>query len=266
MNSYYFTTDVRDVLTNARVEAEQLQHEHVGTEHVLLSILSVGDNVALKVLQALSVDTAAMRHKVRDLVKKGNASARPGREVPYTSRAKKVLELAMTEARDLGHQYVGTEHLLLGLIREERGVAAQVLVDNGVTVDVARPEVLRHLDAAPPTTPVRIEPNRPMKSPYAPQNVSPNERILARLRSAEATSPASARSLEDLRCKADDTWRSLVDEGRIREGAPGTFYLYERATTGARPLVRTPARFIKTFVFWLIILLLPIILIQFASK
>jgi hypothetical protein len=105
-----------------------------------------------------------------------------------------------------------------------------------------------------------------MNNPYAPGNVSPSERILAKLRAADAVSPASARSLDDLRCKADASWQSLVDEGRIREGAPGTFYLYERAAPASVAGIAPRARLAKTLVFWVIIMLIPIVLIELMSR
>lgn len=105
-----------------------------------------------------------------------------------------------------------------------------------------------------------------MNNPHAPQSVSPSERIIAKLRAADAVSPASARSLADLRCKEDAGWQSLLDEGRIREGTPGTFYLYERAPSALHNGNPSRARFAKTFVFWVLILLIPILLIQLSSR
>lgn len=105
-----------------------------------------------------------------------------------------------------------------------------------------------------------------MNNPFAAQNVSSSERVIAKLRAADAVSPASARSLSDLRCKADEAWQALVEEGRIREGAPGTFYLYERAGSAVGAGIPSRARLAKTFVFWLLILLIPILLIQLSSR
>ena len=145
MNGYNFTERVRKVLAMAREEAERLRHEYVGTEHILLGLIREGEGVAAAVLQNLSVDLDEIQQKIEDTVKKGKAAAATGPDLPYTSRAKKVLELAMAEARDLTHNYVGTEHLLLGLLREEKGIAAQVLTDHGVNLDAARAETLRLL-------------------------------------------------------------------------------------------------------------------------
>ncbi len=145
MNGYNFTERVRKVLAMAREEAERLRHEYVGTEHILLGLIREGEGVAAAVLQNLSVDLDEIQQKIEDTVKKGKAAAATGPDLPYTSRAKKVLELAMAEARDLTHNYVGTEHLLLGLLREEKGIAAQVLTDAGINLEAARAETLRLL-------------------------------------------------------------------------------------------------------------------------
>jgi ATP-dependent Clp protease ATP-binding subunit ClpC len=145
MNGYNFTERVRKVLAMAREEAARLHHEYVGTEHILLGLIREGEGVAATVLQNLSVELDEIQQKIEETVKKGKAAQATGPDLPYTSRAKKVLELAMSEARELGHSYVGTEHLLLGLLREEKGIAAQVLTDAGVNLEAARAETLRIL-------------------------------------------------------------------------------------------------------------------------
>jgi ATP-dependent Clp protease ATP-binding subunit ClpC len=145
MNGYNFTERVRKVLAMAREEAARLHHEYVGTEHILLGLIREGEGVAAAVLQNLSVDLEEIQQKIEETVKKGKAAQATGPDLPYTSRAKKVLELAMAEARELNHSYVGTEHLLLGLLREEKGIAAQVLTDTGVNLEAARAETLRLL-------------------------------------------------------------------------------------------------------------------------
>ncbi|MFN2397108.1 MAG: ATP-dependent Clp protease ATP-binding subunit [Gemmatimonadaceae bacterium] len=150
MNGYNFTERVRKVLAMAREEAARLHHEYVGTEHILLGLIREGEGVAAAVLQNLSVDLEEIQQKIEETVKKGKAALATGPDLPYTSRAKKVLELAMSEARELNHSYVGTEHLLLGLLREEKGIAAQVLTDTGVNLDAARTETLRLLGTDAP--------------------------------------------------------------------------------------------------------------------
>jgi ATP-dependent Clp protease ATP-binding subunit ClpC len=153
MNGYNFTDRVRKVLQMAREEAARLHHEYVGTEHILLGLIREGEGVAAAVLTNLNVDLDEIQQRIEETVKKGKAPAPEGPDLPYTSRAKKVLELAMSEARELNHSYVGTEHLLLGLLREEKGIAAQVLTDSGVTLEQARAETLRLLgsDMPPPS-------------------------------------------------------------------------------------------------------------------
>src|SRR5437762_2148871 len=150
MNGYNFTDRVRKVLQMAREEAARLHHEYVGTEHILLGLIREGEGVAAAVLTNLNVDLEEIQQKIEETVKKGKAAAAAGPDLPYTSRAKKVLELAMSEARELNHSYVGTEHLLLGLLREEKGIAAQVLTDAGVNLEAARTETLRILGTEMP--------------------------------------------------------------------------------------------------------------------
>ena len=147
MNGYNFTEHVRKVLAMAREEAERLRHEYVSTEHILLGLIRQRDGVAAVVLQNLSVDVDEVRQKVEEAVKKGKSTQITGPDLPYTSRAKKVVELAMSEARQLNHTYVGTQHLLLGLLGEEKGIAAQVLTLVGLSVESVRQDSLRLLGA-----------------------------------------------------------------------------------------------------------------------
>ncbi|HET9985281.1 MAG TPA: ATP-dependent Clp protease ATP-binding subunit [Longimicrobiales bacterium] len=142
--NYNFTDRVRKVLAMAREEAIRLQHDYVGTEHILLGLIREGEGMAATVLTNLNVDLEQVHERIEESVRKGKATIALG-ELPYTSRAKKVLEYAMAEARELNHSYVGTEHLLLGLLREEKGIAAQVLNSLGVTLEEARAETLKLL-------------------------------------------------------------------------------------------------------------------------
>jgi ATP-dependent Clp protease ATP-binding subunit ClpA len=141
MNGYNFTERVRKVLAMAREEAARLHHEYVGTEHILLGLIREGEGVAAAVLQNLSVDLDDIQQKIEETVKKGKAAQTTGPDLPYTSRAKKVLELAMSEARELSHSYVGTEHLLLGLLREQEGIGGRVLDSLGVALEDVRDQV-----------------------------------------------------------------------------------------------------------------------------
>ncbi|HET8656787.1 MAG TPA: ATP-dependent Clp protease ATP-binding subunit [Longimicrobiaceae bacterium] len=132
----------------AREEAIRLQHDYVGTEHILLGLIREGEGVAAAVLTNLSVDLEQVQERIEESVRRGKATIALG-ELPYTSRAKKVLEFAMAEARELNHSYVGTEHLLLGLLREEKGIAAEVLNQLGVTLEEARRQTLKLLGSEP---------------------------------------------------------------------------------------------------------------------
>jgi ATP-dependent Clp protease ATP-binding subunit ClpC len=145
MNGYNFTERVRQILAAAREEAARLRHEYVGTEHILLALLADEGGVSAAVLTNLGVDREAVRALIEATVKTGNADPHHGPDLPYTSRAKRVLELAMAESRELHHTYVGSEHLLLGLVAEGKGIAAQVLQDSGVTLEGARAEARRLL-------------------------------------------------------------------------------------------------------------------------
>ena len=168
MNGYNFTDRVRKVLQMAREEAARLHHEYVGTEHILLGLIREGEGVAAAVLTNLGVELEDVQQKIEETVKKGKAASAAGPELPYTSRAKKVLELAMVEARELNHSYVGTEHLLLGLLKEEKGIAAQVLTDAGISLEQARAETLRLLGSDLPASPTASA-----APPAGPQSVPP---------------------------------------------------------------------------------------------
>jgi ATP-dependent Clp protease ATP-binding subunit ClpC len=144
-----FSDRLRGVLSQARGEATRLRHEHVGTEHLLLALLADSErddggptSTVRLVFDVLAVDKAKLREVLEQTVLTGRAPASE-EQLSYTSRAKAVLELAMAEARMLHAGSVDTQHLLLGLIREERGIAAQVLLDFGVTVDKARGQLAR---------------------------------------------------------------------------------------------------------------------------
>ncbi len=145
MNGNNFTEEVRTVLEMSREESSRLHHEYVGTEHQLLGLLREEDGMAAKALASLNVDARELRLSVERALLPGKASHPTGPHLPYTSRAKKALELSMLEALELGHYSVWTEHLLLGLVLEEKGIAAQVLRSHGVTLATAREAVLRVL-------------------------------------------------------------------------------------------------------------------------
>ncbi|RCW63600.1 ATP-dependent protease ATP-binding subunit ClpC [Saliterribacillus persicus] len=137
-----FTERAQKVLALSQEEAVRLGHNNIGTEHILLGLVSEGEGIAAKALQALGLGTEKIQEEVEGLIGKGNKASQT---IHYTPRAKKVIELSMDEARKLGHSYVGTEHILLGLIREGEGVAARVLNNLGVSLNKARQQVLQLL-------------------------------------------------------------------------------------------------------------------------
>lgn len=228
LNGYAFTERVRMVLAAAREEAVAFDHEYVGTEHLLLALLRARDGVAAAALDTMHVDADAMRETVLSTVRRGRPRAqehaptpppppppptgpfgaidrafaevfgamrgaereRPvhGPDLPYTSRAKKVLELSMREARDLGHSYVGSEHLLLGLVAEEKGIAAQILMAAGVTLDVTRSAIRTILGspagAGTSATPAAPHAAPPSASRAAAPNALDERAAWARVRSA----------------------------------------------------------------------------------
>ena len=145
----------KKVIEFAADEARKLGHSHVGTEHILLGLVREGEGVAAAVLTNLNVDVEEVEQTIEQRVTKGGAARVAGPDLPYTRGAKKVLELAMAETRELDHSYVGSEHLLLGLLREGAGVAAEVLTDLGVTLEEARAETLRLLGTEMPSGPPR---------------------------------------------------------------------------------------------------------------
>ncbi|QHI70639.1 ATP-dependent Clp protease ATP-binding subunit [Tichowtungia aerotolerans] len=140
-----FTPRAQRVLHLARKEAEQFNHNYVGTEHILLGLVALGSGVAVSALQSLGIDLQGLRMEVEKAVGVGGDTKMTG-NIPFTPRAKKVLALATSEARSLSHSYVGTEHILLGLLREGEGIAARVLENMGVDLDEAREEIMAMLD------------------------------------------------------------------------------------------------------------------------
>ena len=143
-----FTDRARKVMALANQEAQRFNHEYIGTEHILLGLVKEGSGVGANVLKNLDVDLRKVRLEVEKLVKSGPDMVTMGK-LPQTPRAKKVIEYAIEEARNLNHNYVGTEHLLLGLLREHDGVAAQVLMNLGLKLEEVREEVLNLLGAGP---------------------------------------------------------------------------------------------------------------------
>jgi|tagenome__1003787_1003787.scaffolds.fasta_scaffold20916639_2 ATP-dependent Clp protease ATP-binding subunit ClpC len=138
-----FTDRARRVVELAQEEARILNHGYIGTEHILLGLIHEGGGVAAKALESLGIRLEAVRQQVEEIIGQGQQA--PSGHIPFTPRAKKVLELAHREARALGHDYIGTEHILLGLIREGGGVAAEVLVKLGADLNRVRQQVIQLL-------------------------------------------------------------------------------------------------------------------------
>jgi ATP-dependent Clp protease ATP-binding subunit ClpC len=139
-----FTDRARRVVILAQEEARMRGHDYVGTEHLLLGLIHEGGGVAAIVLESLAIRPEVVRERVEAVVGRGEQA--PSGHIPFTAQAKDLLRLALEESRALGHSYVGTEHILLGLIHQGDGVAAQVLTDLGADLNGAREQVIRILD------------------------------------------------------------------------------------------------------------------------
>jgi len=167
-----FTDRARRVLVLAQEEARLLNHSFIGTEHILLGLIHEGEGVGAKALESLGISLEAVRAKVAETI--GPAGSGPKGSPPFTPRAKKVLELSLREALQLGHNYIGTEHILLGLVREGEGVAAQVLVSLGADLTRVRQQVIEFreidlaglgFDFAPVETEIRAGAGQPLQIP-----------------------------------------------------------------------------------------------------
>jgi ATP-dependent Clp protease ATP-binding subunit ClpC len=141
-----FTDRAQRAVVLAQEEAKRLNHNHIGTEHILLGLIHEGEGVAAASLESLGISLEAVRQQVEGIISQGRVA--PTGAMPYTPRAKKVLELSLREALQLGHHHIGTEHILLGLIREGRGAAAQVLVRLGADLARVREQVILMLEDA----------------------------------------------------------------------------------------------------------------------
>jgi ATP-dependent Clp protease ATP-binding subunit ClpA len=179
-----FTEGARRMLVLAQLEADLLNHSHIGTEHLLLGLIHDDNGVAAKALEQLGMTLDAVRDKVEQIV--GTAGTPPVGSRPFTSRATTVLELSLREALQLGHNHIGTEHLLLGLVREGEGIAAQVLVSLGAGLEETRETVLTLL-APRPTEEEEVPP--PFTSPLGrqfPILVRPRARAAVGFRKTDA--------------------------------------------------------------------------------
>ena len=141
-----FTDRARRVVVLAQEEARKLNHNYIGTEHLLLGLIRESEGVAAKALESLGISLDAVRQQVREII--GQGQQPPPGHIPFTKRAKKALELSTRESMQLGHNYIGTEHILLGLLREGDGVAAQVLVKLGADLNLVRQQVIQLLQGS----------------------------------------------------------------------------------------------------------------------
>jgi ATP-dependent Clp protease ATP-binding subunit ClpC len=153
-----FTERARRVVVLGQAEAQELGHERVGTEHLLLGLLREGDGLGGRALGSLGIEVGPVRERVIEAVGRGVAAA--PRHIPFSPRSKKVLELSLREALDLGHDYIGTEHILLGIVREGEGLAAKILVGCGVDLSDVRARVFDLVAAEEPASGHRRPPRR----------------------------------------------------------------------------------------------------------
>ena len=156
-----FTDRARRAVVLALEEARFLNHNYIGTEHLLLGLIHEGEGVAAMALESLGISLEAVRAEVKQIVGQGQSA--PTGHIPFTPRAKKVLELSLREAKQLGHDYIGTEHILLGLVREGEGVAAQVLVKLAAALDRVRHQVVRLISVQ-----VGPDPGEEIRGGYTP--------------------------------------------------------------------------------------------------
>jgi ATP-dependent Clp protease ATP-binding subunit ClpC len=163
-----FTDRARRVVVLAQEEARMLNHNYIGTEHILLGLIHEGEGVAAKALESLGISLEAVRSQVEEIIGQGQQA--PSGHIPFTPRAKKVLELSLREALQLGHNYIGTEHILLGLIREGEGVAAQVLVKLGADLNRVRQQVIQLLSG--------YQGKEPAQSGAGPQEGTPSTSLV----------------------------------------------------------------------------------------
>ena len=183
-----FTDRARRVVVLAQEEARMLNHNYIGTEHILLGLIHEGEGVAAKALESLGISLEGVRSQVEEIIGQGQQA--PCGHIPFTPRAKKVLELSLREALQLGHNYIGTEHILLGLIREGEGVAAQVLVKLGADLNRVRQQVIQLLSGYQGKEPAAAR--SPPRARRRPRWCSTSSAATSRRRPARASSTRSS--------------------------------------------------------------------------
>jgi ATP-dependent Clp protease ATP-binding subunit ClpC len=179
-----FTDRARRVVVLAQEEARLLSHNYIGTEHILLGLVREGEGIAAKALGSLGISLEAVRQQVEEII--GRGQQEPSGHIPFTPRAKKVLELSLSEAHRLGHNYIGAEHILLGLIREGEGVAAQVLVRLGADLNRVRQQVIRLVTGRDPEATGRIAVAGEPGEDVLMQGIVTRERWMAEVQNALA--------------------------------------------------------------------------------
>jgi ATP-dependent Clp protease ATP-binding subunit ClpA len=192
-----FTDRARRVVVLAQEEARLLNHNDIGTEHILLGLIHEGEGVAARALESLDISLEAVRAEVTEII--GQGQSPPTGHIPFTPRAKKVLELSLREALELGHDYIGTEHILLGLLREGEGVAAQVLVKLGASLERVRQVVVQLL------------------SGYTGEVVAEQEEVRTVL--VRMTVPAELREAEEQLAQVRQEKEAAIDRGDFEQAA-----------------------------------------------
>jgi Clp amino terminal domain, pathogenicity island component/UvrB/uvrC motif len=190
-----FTDRARRVVVLAQDEARMLNHSYIGTEHLLLGLIHEGQGVAAGALESLGISLEAVRQQVEQIIGRGQQA--PSGHIPFTPRAKKVLEFSLRESQQLGHDYIGTEHLLLGLIREGEGIAAQVLAGLGADLDRVRQQVIQLLHGRQGKEPASWEssPGEPLRGRVptgVPFGVAALESRLSAVEQRVGTGPGAA--------------------------------------------------------------------------
>jgi ATP-dependent Clp protease ATP-binding subunit ClpA len=220
-----FTDRARRVVVLAQEEARLLNHDYIGTEHLLLGLAHEGQGVAAEALESLGIRLEALRSQVQELIGRGEREAASSGQIPFTPRAKKVLELSLREAQQLGHNYIGTEHILLGLIREGQGVAAQILVKLGADLPRVRQVVIQLLSGYAGGPEAAAEP-RPVAM-TVPDELREAEEQLAELRQQKEAAIAAqdfdrAAALRDQElqlleglAEREGEWRAGVDVAAV---------------------------------------------------
>ncbi|HEY3920737.1 MAG TPA: Clp protease N-terminal domain-containing protein [Gaiellaceae bacterium] len=211
-----FTEQARQVVVQARVEARGFKHGYIGTEHILLGLLCVEEGLAARVLGLLGVEKGAVREEVVALVGEGDEEIRA--QIPFSPRAKKVLELSLREALSLGCNYIGTEHILLGLAREAEGPAAAIFLVFNLTSDQIRDEVVKEL---PPLSAARLAERRPRR-------MSHGFRRPPAMPGAYVAVPQWEYRIEE-RAQLDQSWlNELGEDGWELIDITGTRYVFKR--------------------------------------